>query len=265
MTNTKKPPKPKVQKDLSHYKDPLPDIPGRIGGYGRKAGAASVEVKNIVIAEIRRAAQKHGLTKKDIANLIAIAKVESGFNPDAAARGKETSASGVFQITDKTANDAIVRVAKKPWGLGIKLGSYERFDYQSNIQYGIVVYLDKKQRAKSEDVGDIYKQYNSEEKEYAKYLGTLREDSAKYLEALEKGIPITVSEIDFPYPIVVLQENKTGRNEVFQDTLSGHTMTREEFVQQIQAGKYPHYTVAVIHGTPTPISKPDKIKENNLG
>lgn len=265
MTNTKKLSKPKAKKDRSHYKDPLPDTPGRIGGYGRKAGAASIEVKNIVIAEIRRAAQAQGLAKKDIANLIAIAKVESGFNPDAAARGAETSASGVFQITDETANDAIVRVVNKPWGLGIKLDPYERFDYQSNIQYGIVVYLDKKQRAKSEDVGDIYKKYHTNKKQYEPHLNTLREDSAKYLEALEKDMPITVSAIDVPYPIVVLQENRTGRNEVFQDTLSGHMMMREEFVQQIQAGKYPHYTVAVIHGIPAPISKPDKIKENNFG
>lgn len=265
MTNTKKPSKPKAKEDRSHYKDPLPDIPGRIGGYGRKAGAASAEVKNIVIAEIRRAAQEQGLAKKDIANLIAIAKVESGFNPDAAARGKGTSASGVFQIVDKTAKDAIDRVVNKPWGLGIKLGPYERFDYQSNIQYGIVVYLDKKQRAKSEEVSDIYKQYNSEEKQYEKYLGTLREDNAKYLEALEKDMPITVSAIDFPYPIVVLQENKTGRNELFEDSASGLTMTRAEFVQKIQAGQYPHYKIVVMDGIPTPVSKPDKIKENNLG
>ena len=52
MINTKKPSKPKAKEDRSHYKDPLPDIPGLIGEDGRKAGAASVEIKNIIIVEI---------------------------------------------------------------------------------------------------------------------------------------------------------------------------------------------------------------------
>ena len=109
MKAAKKPkvPAPGKKPSLGHYNDPLDKAPGRVGGYSRRGDHASPEVKNIVIAEIRSAAKAAGLANKDIANLLAFAEVESGFNPDAATRHPKSSASGVFQITDETAKDVM--------------------------------------------------------------------------------------------------------------------------------------------------------------
>ncbi len=305
----------------SHFRDPLNKTPGRVGGDSRSGGHASPEVKNIVIAEIRSAAKAAGFANKDIANLLAFAEVESGFNPDAATRHPKSSASGVFQITDQTAADVLKNMlrALKNEGLeqhtaGLQLDTYDRFDYQSNIRHGIVVYLEKKRRArnrvyrdakvlaekKGEDIGTvekisyeaiaddievIYGEYHSQLKkdgvikeQYKDTLKKLKENRARYLDAIEKDIPITVSSIDehsaetdhipavaLSYPVVVIQESKTGRNELFLDTISGQKMTREEFVAHILAGKYQDYKVVLMQGLLTPVSKPDKQTANNLG
>lgn len=41
-------------------------------------------------------------------------------------------------------------------------------------------------------------------------------------------------------------------------------MTRQDFVKAIKAGNYPNYHVRNIHGILTPVSNPDKSKNNNL-
>ena len=236
----------------------------------------------MVLAEIQRAAKSYGLSLRDTANLIAFAQAESGFNPDAAARpikkkGKQTSASGLFQIVDKTAKDALVRLSGTERVLGIKLDKHMLFDYQSDIQYGIVVYLDKKRVAQgSEDVLEIYAAWHSEiykdgkvRKGFERIIKQLEEGSKTYLEYLEQGIPITIDKIvafqAHTAPVIVTQESATCRNEQFLDVKTGQTMTRTEFVAAIQAGKYPDYRIAHMAGLATPVSKPDKVKENNLG
>lgn len=252
---------------LSHYSDPISQEPSHLGGHSRKAGDASIEVKNKIIVAIQEATKKYGLSQQDTANLIAIAKIESGFNPDAAARGAGTSASGVFQITDETAKDAMTRLNGKPRGKGIKLGPFNRFDYISNIQYGIAIYWDKKQKANSDDVGDIYKKFHTNSKAYTPLLDSLRKDSQLYQDRLKEGLPIIVSEEAHVggARVVVIKESDSGRNERFLDQLSGHEMSREELVARIQAGEYPDYKVVLINGLDTPVSKPDGITENNLG
>ena len=65
--------------------------------------------------------------------------------------------------------------------------------------------------------------------------------------------------------IIVTKESKTGRNLNFQDTSTGITMTRAEFVKNIENGKYSKdYHVRNINGVKTPASNPDKDKNNNL-
>lgn len=64
--------------------------------------------------------------------------------------------------------------------------------------------------------------------------------------------------------ITVTQESNTGRNERFLDNLTGESMTRSKFVQEINSGKYEGYYVRRINGVPTPCSKPDKNQQNNL-
>ena len=65
-------------------------------------------------------------------------------------------------------------------------------------------------------------------------------------------------------PIVVLKEDKNGRNELFFDLVKNVPLTREEFVAAVEAGNYPAYTVKIIHGIATPVSNPDGRQTNNL-
>ena len=65
--------------------------------------------------------------------------------------------------------------------------------------------------------------------------------------------------------VLVVKESPSGRNEVFKDTQTGKTMTRNQFVKQIEQKKYPDFHVRVINGQKTPVSNPDKSSDNNLG
>ncbi|MBT4792051.1 MAG: hypothetical protein HON90_10805 [Halobacteriovoraceae bacterium] len=65
-------------------------------------------------------------------------------------------------------------------------------------------------------------------------------------------------------PIIVLNEDENGRNVLFFDMVMQTILTREEFVMAIKSGNYPSYTVKNIKGLPTPVSKPDGRKTNNL-
>jgi len=161
----------------SHYNDPNPSY-----GNSRKGGDASQSVKDSVIGEIIRQGRNAGLSDIDIQNLMAIAEHESGFNPDAA--NKESSASGVFQITDGTAQDAQHRLdgSKLIGKYDITL-PYVRFDPASNIATGIAIYLDKKRRAGSDDISKIYKKYNPSA------TGTELEDLSDRSRYYSKAIP----------------------------------------------------------------------------
>jgi hypothetical protein len=128
-------------------------------GNSREWGDAPDKVKDSVKENIKTRAAKAGLSEKDTANLLAIADLESGLNPDAANNG--STASGLFQITNKTAKDASKRLNGKPIINGYKYKEpYDRFDPDSNIAVGIAVYLDKKRAAGSDDIEKIYKRYN---------------------------------------------------------------------------------------------------------
>lgn len=65
--------------------------------------------------------------------------------------------------------------------------------------------------------------------------------------------------------ITVVSESDTGRNQQFRDNVTGQTMSRTSFVQQIDTGNYPNYHVRVIDGVRTPASNPDGSEGNNLG
>jgi hypothetical protein len=85
----------------SHYRVPIDNTPGRLAGNSRRHGDASHETQRAVIDLLVQAARDGGLSKSDLAMVLAIARVESGFNPDAAAG--TTSASGLGQFVDTTA------------------------------------------------------------------------------------------------------------------------------------------------------------------
>lgn len=65
--------------------------------------------------------------------------------------------------------------------------------------------------------------------------------------------------------VEVIKESETGRNEKFIDNSTGKTMTRTQFVKEIQKGNYDDYHVREINGVKTPVSNPDGKKNNNLG
>jgi hypothetical protein len=66
-------------------------------------------------------------------------------------------------------------------------------------------------------------------------------------------------------PIIALVKSKSGRNELYYDLLKKSVMTREELVALILIGKYRGYSVKLIGGLQTPVSKHDGRRINNIG
>ncbi|MBA4406575.1 hypothetical protein C0389_04815 [bacterium] len=67
-----------------------------------------------------------------------------------------------------------------------------------------------------------------------------------------------------PKRITVTQESDSGRNQQFQDNLKNKTMSRPEFVKEIEKGNYPNFHIRVINKVKTPVSNPDNSTNNNL-
>ena len=68
-----------------------------------------------------------------------------------------------------------------------------------------------------------------------------------------------------PKRISVIQEDDDGRNQKFRDNYKKTEMTRNQFVNEIKGGNYPNYHIRNINGLDTPVSNPDKSRNNNLG
>ncbi len=98
----------------------------------------------------------------------------------------------------------------------------------------------------------------------------------KIHDALKKGELITDPEDSRQYrgargpganaskPVVVLREGPTGRNKLFYDKVRRVLFTPDEFIAAIEGGEYPGYTVRMVRGKPTPVSRPDGRTTNNL-
>lgn len=82
----------------SYYNKPL--VEGGVRGNSRKGGDASEAVQKKAIQAIIKAGEDAGMSTDDIALTLAIARHESGFNPDAAAG--TTSAHGLGQFVNNT-------------------------------------------------------------------------------------------------------------------------------------------------------------------
>lgn len=130
----------------SHYNDPIPND-GKPHGHSRRHGDASPAVQAHVIESIIDECVKRGLSKEDTAHVLAIARVESGFNPDAAAG--QSSASGVGQFIAKT-------------GAGYGLNDTNRFDLNSNVRALVNHYEDNKElaHAHGKDAAWVYKYHH---------------------------------------------------------------------------------------------------------
>jgi len=133
----------------THYNDPIDDSDGRPAGNSRKWGDASTNVQKQVIDAIISEAQSRGLSTRDQAALLAIARTESGFNPDAAAG--TTSASGIGQFIDKT-------------GGAYGIDDSNRFDITNNVNALIDHYIDNKELAAAnghpDEIDWIYKYHH---------------------------------------------------------------------------------------------------------
>lgn len=68
-----------------------------------------------------------------------------------------------------------------------------------------------------------------------------------------------------PKRVKVTRESDSGRNEQFHDNFTGNDMTRSQFVSKIKDGFYSNYHIRNINGIDTPVSNPDKKRNNNLG
>lgn len=64
--------------------------------------------------------------------------------------------------------------------------------------------------------------------------------------------------------ITVTKESDSGRNQKFRDNYKDKSMTRSQFVKEIERGNYDNYHVRDINGIKTPVSNPDKSTNNNL-
>ena len=116
-------------------------IEGGLRGNSRKSGDASIEVQQTVVNKIIEVGSKMGMTDYEIAYTLAIARAESGFNPDAAST--DSSASGVGQFID---------------GTGSKYGitNENRWDVDIQVQALVDHTLDNFETARNKGYGNEY-------------------------------------------------------------------------------------------------------------
>lgn len=156
----------------SHYREPIDRSPGRLAGNSRRAGDASPEVQAECIDALIAASEKAGLTARQTAHVLAIARAESGFNPDAAAG--TTSAFGLGQFVDRT-------------GQGYGLNGQNRGDHREQSEALVAHYLDNaalaQRRGQNEDY--IYKYHHDGPVRDYGGLKTGRESVSPYIDRYE--------------------------------------------------------------------------------
>jgi hypothetical protein len=125
----------------SHYDNAIDRSPGRAAGNSRIWGDAPVATQAAAIEALVRASQAAHLDKHQTALVLAIARTESGFNPDAAAG--TTSASGLGQFVDRT-------------GAAYGLGNANRWNVDAQATALVHHFLDNQHLAQSRHQGDEY-------------------------------------------------------------------------------------------------------------
>ncbi|WNL45785.1 peptidoglycan-binding protein [Dyella sp. BiH032] len=125
----------------SLYNTPIDTSPGRLAGNSRIHGDASPEVQSRVIDELIKASQRGGLDAHETAYVLAMARAESGFNPDAAAG--TTSAYGLGQFVKDT-------------GAAYGIDASNRDDVTKQAEALVAHYKDNASIARSRGVGEEY-------------------------------------------------------------------------------------------------------------
>jgi hypothetical protein len=67
------------------------------------------------------------------------------------------------------------------------------------------------------------------------------------------------------HSVIVLEEDRNGANKLFFDFTTSKTMTRKEFVTEIELGHFPGYTIRRIGNEDFPVSKQNQTDSDNLG
>jgi len=116
-------------------------IEGGLRGNSRKSGDASIEVQQKVVNKIIEVGGQMGMTDYEIAYTLAIARAESGFNPDAAST--DSSAAGVGQFINDTGSN---------YGITNK----NRWDVDIQVQALVDHTLDNFETAKKKGYGNEY-------------------------------------------------------------------------------------------------------------
>ena len=158
----------------SHYREPI-DESRPLHGQSRRWGDASPEVQSRVIDSLIESSRDAGLTPRETAYVLAIARVESGFNPDAAAG--TTSASGLGQFIDRTG---------KHYGLN----NANRFDVDAQSDALVAHFVDNRNLARDRGQGEdyIYKyHHDGPTKDYGG-LGLAQRKVAPHLDEYEQFV-----------------------------------------------------------------------------
>lgn len=158
----------------SHYREPI-DESRALHGQSRRWGDASPEVQSRVIDSLIESSREAGLTPRETAYVLAIARVESGFNPDAAAG--TTSASGLGQFIDRT-------------GRHYGLNNANRFDVDAQSDALVAHFVDNRNLARDRGQGEdyIYKyHHDGPTKDYGG-LGLAQRKVAPHLDEYEQFV-----------------------------------------------------------------------------
>ncbi|TAA36770.1 peptidoglycan-binding protein [Pseudoxanthomonas winnipegensis] len=168
-------------KPWSHYREPIDAGDGRLHGESRRWGDATPQTQSRVIDNLIDASREAGLSSRETAYVLAIARVESGFNPDAAAG--TTSASGLGQFIDRT-------------GGQYGLNNANRFDVRTQSQALVQHFIDNRDLARSRGHGEdyIYKyHHDGPSKDYGG-LGLSQREVAPYLDRYERFVEQRLSQ-----------------------------------------------------------------------
>lgn len=170
----------------SHYREPIDDSRA-LHGQSRRWGDASPEVQSRVIDSLIESSREAGLSPRETAYVLAIARVESGFNPDAAAG--TTSASGLGQFIDRTG---------KHYGLN----NANRFDVDAQSDALVAHFVDNRNLARDRGQGEdyIYKyHHDGPTKDYGG-LGLSQRKVAPHLDEYEQFVNQRLSQTQAQAP-----------------------------------------------------------------
>ncbi|QKN79816.1 LysM peptidoglycan-binding domain-containing protein [Scandinavium goeteborgense] len=155
------------------------DTSRKLRGNSRTTGDADKEIQDTIIDMIITIAVRYSLSYKEISYILLTTKVESGFNPDAAAG--TTSAAGLAQGTVGFIKDALTQ-SEDILGFQLDLRNQKIFDAENGCYAVIYSFLLNKSK--------VMESYTSDQSEYWEWLYLLHHDGAyslgKYLDGTRK-------------------------------------------------------------------------------